>query len=78
MKKIIKIKATCNQCEKQMKGILELEKWTIPVCTNPSCPNFGLLQISSEKIMIAPGLPAKRDMLESMSEKPALQKADTE
>ena len=50
MKKISKIKATCNQCGKQMDAILELEKWTIPVCTNPSCPNFSLLQISVEKM----------------------------
>ena len=50
MKKISKIKATCNQCNKQMNAILELEKWTIPVCVNPGCPNFGLLQISIEKI----------------------------
>ena len=49
--KIEKIKATCNMCHKQMEGILELEKYTIPVCVNLKCPNFGLLQISEEKII---------------------------
>lgn len=46
-----KIKATCNQCGKQMGAILELEKYTVPVCINPKCPNFALLQISVEKVI---------------------------
>ncbi len=50
-KKISKIKATCNRCGKQMDAILELEKYTIPVCTNPECPNFSLFQISMEKMI---------------------------
>ena len=43
-------KAHCNQCGKQMDAMIELEKWVVPVCTNPECPNFALLQISAEKI----------------------------
>ena len=42
--------AICNHCHKQMDGMVELEKTTIPVCTNPACPNFSLLQISAEKM----------------------------
>ena len=49
--KHIKIKATCNQCGKQMEAVLELEKFTVPVCLNPGCPNFALLQISVEKVI---------------------------
>lgn len=48
MKKIKK--TTCVQCGQELEAILELEKWTIPVCTNPSCPNFGLLQIGVKKM----------------------------
>ena len=47
-------KNSCNQCQKEMEGLLEfgISYGTIhiPVCTNPECPNFGLLQVSSEKI----------------------------
>ena len=43
-------KATCNQCGKKMNAVMELEKWNIPVCVEPCCPNFGLLQISVEKM----------------------------
>ena len=50
-KKHIKIEATCNQCGKQMEAILELERYAIPVCVNPACPNFALLQISVEKVI---------------------------
>jgi hypothetical protein len=41
---------TCSQCGKKVDAVVELEKWNIPVCINPSCPNFGLLQIGMEKI----------------------------
>lgn len=41
---------TCNQCGKKMDAIIELEKYNVPVCINPECPNYGLLQISEEKI----------------------------
>ena len=51
LNKEAKIIAHCNQCSEQMTGILELEKYVIPVCTNPKCPNFALLQISSEKMV---------------------------
>ena len=48
--KIPKIKATCNMCFKQMDAIIELEKYSVPVCVNPKCPNFALLQISAEQV----------------------------
>ena len=43
-------KATCNQCGQQMGAQIELENWAIPVCVNPECANFSLLQISMEKV----------------------------
>ena len=43
-------KTKCVQCGKELNAILELEKWIIPVCTEPSCPNFGLLQIGVKKM----------------------------
>lgn len=50
MKKISKIKATCNLCHKQMGAIIELEKYTVPICVNSKCPNFALFQISAEQV----------------------------
>ena len=42
--------STCNYCHKQMPGAVELEKYRVPVCTNPECPVYGLLQIAKEKL----------------------------
>ena len=45
---------SCNQCKKEMEGVLEFNisyrSIGIPICTNPECPNFGLLQVGSERI----------------------------
>jgi hypothetical protein len=33
-----------------MEYSVELEKALIPVCTNPACPSYSLLQISVEQM----------------------------
>jgi hypothetical protein len=40
----------CNQCMNEMEYSAQLKEVQIPVCSNPNCPNFGLLQISSERM----------------------------
>ncbi len=39
-------KATrCVQCQKEMKNSYGNDDFTAPFCENPSCPNYGLLQV---------------------------------
>uniref|UniRef100_A0A6H1ZY97 Uncharacterized protein n=1 Tax=viral metagenome TaxID=1070528 RepID=A0A6H1ZY97_9ZZZZ len=39
----------CVQCGHEMLYGTDVDKF-VPVCTNPSCPNLGLLQMGIEKI----------------------------
>ena len=43
-----KIKKTCNQCGKELKGWALCNECCFNVCHNPKCPNYSLLQISVE------------------------------
>ena len=49
---------TCNQCEKN--NIVEVSRtiggsWcnVMCVCLNPSCPNFGIVQIAAEDMPVS-------------------------
>lgn len=39
---------TCLQCGGVLRGIDHLETMKLGFCVNPSCPNFGLVQVSQE------------------------------
>lgn len=48
-------KFTCNQCSEEMDEYqfghqLEETDHILKVCSNPKCPNFGLLQVPKEKM----------------------------
>lgn len=54
-KKQIETKHTCNMCHHEMPYSAEVmtnrgELILIPVCTNPRCPNYAVLQISAEQM----------------------------
>lgn len=51
--------AHCVQCGRELLGQVEIESKQIGVCHRPECPNYGLLQISIEKI---------KEFIESMEE----------
>ena len=48
---------TCNQCHEQMQ--IEVDE-DVMVCSNPACPNYGLLQIGIED-MIERGFEEEED-----------------
>jgi hypothetical protein len=39
---------TCVQCQREIKSVIHVQEKQIPVCSNPECPNFGLLQVGHE------------------------------
>ena len=44
---------TCNQCQRQMYSVSwDLEQDGIRVCDNPECPNYGLLQVTQERMAV--------------------------
>ena len=45
----------CVQCAKEMPYGIDWDKF-VPVCHNPKCPNFGLLQMGIEKMKSIGGL----------------------
>ena len=50
------VKSTCNMCHTQM-NCFSLKptkniKINIPVCTNPKCPNYALLQVNKEILQV--------------------------
>lgn len=38
----------CVQCGNKLTSGLELSECFVPVCLNPKCPNYGLLQIGEK------------------------------
>jgi hypothetical protein len=44
------IRATCVQCGEEMEGLCDIEK-CVPVCARKECPNFGILQLGTEKMI---------------------------
>lgn len=43
-----KITHTCNYCNEEMEMSADFGEKTVPVCTNPECTAYALLQISME------------------------------
>jgi hypothetical protein len=59
----------CVQCAKEMVYGCDIQKINIPVCSNPGCPNYGLLQIGREgmdKIKIKESLISQQQIDEIM------------
>lgn len=48
------IKLHCVQCAEEMPYRTDMvccgDKYSLPICLNPKCPNFGLLQIGVEAL----------------------------
>jgi formylmethanofuran dehydrogenase subunit E len=54
-KKKEKAKRSCSQCGENMEHSAEVVSngyvtMLVPVCTNPACPSYALLQIAKEQM----------------------------
>lgn len=45
---------TCVQCHKPMPHNIKQPLWnySIPICVDPACPNYGLLQVGEEELEV--------------------------
>lgn len=39
---------SCVQCHLEIEFVINVEDKQVPVCNNPECPNYWLLQLGSD------------------------------